>query len=559
MEDELRIAPGRIRPERARRGGGGARFRFSRRLGLPGSSFVSPGTRAYLQRSVVKIAYVPNRPDRAWSAHARYLEREGAQREGERGVGFNALDEEVPLAPTVRGWQEGGDELVWKLVVSPERGHRIDLRGHARSLMEQVSEDLQTPLEWVAIEHQNTDNPHVHVLLRGRREDGAALEIDPDYIKHGFRTRSAELATNELGYRTEHDHRQALEREISALRLTSLDRALVSAADDRGRVRVSFLPPADGALAARRRLELGRLQHLRDVGLATKEGPFRWRLEPGFEGLLRELQQAGDIAKRVARDAPFLRERLASLARFEPGEGRSVAGRLIGTGLDQDLYGRSYFLLEGDDGVVYHARQTRRIQEARARGRLRLGDQVVLESVPLGTPSENAKHRFSLAVWRADDVPFPVLAAHRERQQVLGMRALFEQLLLREEGRGVRPILATGWAETLFALAELDRPEARTMDTLDRFETPGGVPARLVRPTAGRMHRGRLIGYATGASAERLAVIDNGRELLGLETRSEPLPVGTPVQATAESVQRRLLWRIDDLERLQTLERSREG
>jgi hypothetical protein len=179
--------------------------------------------------------------------------------------------------------------------------------------------------------------------------------------------------------------------------------------------------------------------------------------------------------------------------------------------------------------------------------------------VPLGTPTNDAKRRFSLAVWRAEGAPFHALAAHRERQKVLAMRALFQQLMLREEHRGVRPILATGWAETLLALAELDRPEVRTMDTLDRFETPGGVPARIVRPTAGRMHRGRLVGYATGASAERLAVIDNGREFLGLETRSDPLPAGTSVQATAESVQRRLLWRIDDLERLNRLERGREA
>ncbi len=388
------------------------------------------------------------------------------------------------------------------------------------------------------------------------RTDGSVLEIDPEYIKHGFRTRSAELATNELGYRTEKEHREALSREVTALRQTSLDRALVRHANRLGDVRVSFVPPADSRLAAQRRLELGRLQHLRDLGLAEKRGPFTWRLETGFDGLLRELQQAGDIAKRVARHAPFLRAPVTDFRRFEPREGELVTGRLIGTGLENDLYGRSYVLLEGENGVVHYAPQTRRIREARAHGQLRLGDSVTLESVPY---TRGGKVRQTVAIFRADLPPLRDLVHHHERRVATAYRSYFHHLLQQDTDVVTRRILATAWLETIHALAELASPEVRTMDSLERFEAPGGRPVRVAKPIEGRIQRGRFIGYASGASADRLAVIDNGREVLALATSSSDLKTGAQVHAAVTREQNRLVWRVDELERTQAFDRGREG
>ncbi|MCR9095688.1 MAG: DUF3363 domain-containing protein [bacterium] len=555
-EDELRVRPGKIRGERGRHPRASRRFQFSRRLGLPGSSFVPSAAAPFLQRSVVKVAYVPNRADKVWAAHGRYLEREGAQREGARGVGFDSETEERALASALRDWQEEGDSLFWKLIVSPEQAHRMDLRLHARNLMERVSVDLGTRLDWVAIEHQNTDNSHVHIMLRGRKEDGTTLEIDPEYIKHGFRGRSIEIATNELGYRTEREHRETLSREVTALRRTSIDRALVNKSNALGDVRIAYLPPADSSLAAQRRFELGRLQHLRDLGLAQKRSAFTWRLESGFDDLLRELQQAGDIAKRVAQHAPHMRTPVTDLRRFKPAEGLFVTGRLIGTGLESDLYGRSYVLLEGENGVVHYAQQTRRIREARERGQLRLGQTVTLESVPY---ERRGVERYGVAVWRSDLPDLRELAYHQERRMAHGFRALFEHLLLVDEGQNARRAVATGWHEALKALAELEAPEIRTMDSLERFETPSGKPVRIADPVEGRLQRGRFVGYATSASAEQLAVVDNGRELVGLATTTANLAVGAQVQATAVRDRNRLVWRVDDLERLQAIDRDREG
>jgi hypothetical protein len=62
-----------------------------------------------------------------------------------------------------------------------------------------------TSLDWVAVDHWNTDNPHIHVLVRGRADDGQDLVISRDYISQGFRSRAAERITLELGPRSEQE------------------------------------------------------------------------------------------------------------------------------------------------------------------------------------------------------------------------------------------------------------------------------------------------------------------------------------------------------------------
>ena len=90
------------------------------------------------------------------------MAREGAQREG------------IDLTATLRGWQRAGDARLWKFIVSPEHADRLDLKAHARALVSQMERDLETRLEWVTIDHYNTDNrtwigSHGHLSVVGCR------------------------------------------------------------------------------------------------------------------------------------------------------------------------------------------------------------------------------------------------------------------------------------------------------------------------------------------------------------------------------------------------------
>ena len=129
------------------------------------------------------------------------------------------------------------DRHHFRFIISPEdAGQLEDLRTFTRELMADVEHDLGSRLDWMAVDHWNTDNPHIHVLIRGKAEDGQDLVISRAYISRGFRDRAAQRVTLELGPRNERDIRHALEKEVDAERWTSLDRALRNIADENGGV-----------------------------------------------------------------------------------------------------------------------------------------------------------------------------------------------------------------------------------------------------------------------------------------------------------------------------------
>jgi type IV secretory pathway VirD2 relaxase len=63
----------------------------------------------------------------------------------------------------------------------------------------QMESDLDTRLDWVAVDHHNAGHPHTYVIVRGVLEDGRILNIAGDYIAYGVRHRAEALMTLELG------------------------------------------------------------------------------------------------------------------------------------------------------------------------------------------------------------------------------------------------------------------------------------------------------------------------------------------------------------------------
>ena len=85
--------------------------------------------RRYFQRCAVRVTYTKNATSGQWRAHGRYLARESASQKGDsRGVGFNEGEESIDIAERLEKWQKTGDELLWKLILSPEFGDRVDLK-----------------------------------------------------------------------------------------------------------------------------------------------------------------------------------------------------------------------------------------------------------------------------------------------------------------------------------------------------------------------------------------------------------------------------------------------
>src|SRR5262249_41813577 len=185
-----------------------------------------------------------------------------------------------------------------------------------RDLARQMEADLGARLDWIAVDHWNTDNPHVHLLVRGVDDEGADLVISRDYISRGLRSRAEELVSIELGQKPEHEIRNSLEKEIAAERWTRLDVEIRMAADETG---VIDLRPENPGVSDPeiRRLMVGRLQHLEKMGLAKPAGPSEWMVGLEAERHLRDLGMRGDIIKTMHR------------AFLERGEERGIADYAI--------------------------------------------------------------------------------------------------------------------------------------------------------------------------------------------------------------------------------------
>jgi hypothetical protein len=165
--------------------------RMTRKIKARGSSAGggASAARRFRQRCAVRVTYSRNATRGQWGAHGRYVARESAARgDGDRGSGFDDHTDSIPVAQRLDGWQRAGDERMWKLIVSPEFGERIDVKRLTRELMNRIGRELGgSPLEWVATAHYNTEHRHVHVALRGVDRDGQALCIPRDFIKRGMR------------------------------------------------------------------------------------------------------------------------------------------------------------------------------------------------------------------------------------------------------------------------------------------------------------------------------------------------------------------------------------
>ncbi len=360
--------------------------RSSRKAGNRGAGGKGRGSRPYHQRCAVRVTYLRNKGRGHWKAHGRYLERESATLENEmQGVGFDQ-ENGVDIARRLAGWQAAGDYQMWKLIISPEFGDRVDLSGLTRGVIERMEKDLGTRLEWAAVEHHNTEHPHVHVVVRGVRDDGEVLRMSREYVQRGIRAIAEDLCTRQLGYRTEIDAADAEHREISEKRFTSLDRRVLNDAHrtDRSiepRHFVVIRNPVQAGLTEASRLrtkrEVERLAVLRSMGLAQPDGPNRWRVRRDFDQILRAMQKAADRQRTLAAHGALMSDERLQIEVLDMRQLTSVEGRVLIHGEDEQN-GRSYLMLEGTAGIVHFIHYTPEIEEVRSRGELRTNSFVRL-------------------------------------------------------------------------------------------------------------------------------------------------------------------------------------
>jgi type IV secretory pathway VirD2 relaxase len=534
-KDDFRIRPGKIRSRpnmrtkpfiaqalaAAERAGG--RVSRSGRITAPRHSRFGRGrvasvraNRLLTSRSrlaTVKTRIVRNNGRRATlRAHLNYLRREGVTRDGVRARMFGPETEDADVKGLTERCED--DRHHFRFIVSPEDAAEMsDLKGFTRDLMRQAEKDLGTSLDWIGVDHWNTDNPHVHIVLRGRGDDGKDLVIARDYISEGMRARAQDLVTQELGPRSDLDIRRSLDSQVEVERWTRLDRQLVRDADRHGIIDVAPIPgqQPDDYLPQK----VGRLRKLESLGLAHQLGPGQWVVAEEAEPTLRALAERGDIIKRMHRALAEQGLERGASSYVLAGESLAdpIIGRLIDRGLDDELKGTAYAVIDGTDGRTHHIKlptldaagdghqgsivEMRRFEDARGRERIALAVRSDLDIA--------AQVKASGATWidrqliARDPVPLAGGGFGAEVRAAMESRAehLIEQGLARRQGQQV--IYTRNLLETL---------RKRELDSIgEKLTAEMGMPFR--KSASGEyvagLYRQRLM-LASG----RFAMIDDG-------------------------------------------------
>jgi hypothetical protein len=364
LRKAVRIArgPKTIRAPSSRVRQTGVRAHFAKSV-KSGAKLSSPAQR----RVVVKARYVTHGAGRGapLRMHVSYLAREaGAQRspaepvvekvqsdelqksvdylgrEGDGGAPamsfYNQRESGLDAHATTSGW--ASDARHFRLIISAEDGSELgDLQPFIREVMANLEARLGTQLEWLAVDHHDTDNPHTHVLIRGRRADGQDLFIPSRLISSGIREHAQEVVTRVLGPRQAVDLAREREREIREVGMTSLDRELTAQ-----------LRHGSGDID--RPDLLARLEQLErwDLASHTSEG---WRLAEGLVGRLGAMKERAEVERAVAHLQRGEARALLAADATTPVLGELVHGRL------QDQFGDDFLaVVESGAGELRYAR-----------------------------------------------------------------------------------------------------------------------------------------------------------------------------------------------------------
>jgi len=326
------------------------------------------------RRVIVKahVARMTPSGTRVAALHLRYIERDGVEREGSPGALYGP---QGPLAAETFNSPRPHEKHQFRLIVSPEDGHELDLTDYVRRLMTQVQRDLGQRIEWAP----TITTPGILTPTSccagstATATKSASIASTSPMACAGARRRSPPRSSA-FGSPKRSIEAGPRKSPGSATRpSTARSRAAKTSRQVTLRTRAGPLSP----LAIFEGLLLARLAHLERLELAQRTSAGCWTLTPGWTQHIKTLGERGDILAEMHRD---LRSNPAHYRIVLPGQrleptpadrGRGLHGRVVCKGLADELRGSFYAVLETPGGAGYRVPLDRRSAED-----LRPGDLV---------------------------------------------------------------------------------------------------------------------------------------------------------------------------------------
>ncbi len=349
---------------------------------LPAFARSSP----FQRRAIVNVRYASAQTPGGWKAHGTYIERESAKgdrlpTEKETGEAMGSqvpdpdrlgLAKEHRLGSLAESWQKAGDKRIFKIILSPEDAN-ADFQQTAAALVTRIEQHTGAPVEWGGVVHRNTDHPHAHIVVRGRLPSGEPLKLPPALIRRGLREAVQSSLTRQLGPRTIADIEHQKQIELTANRVTHLDRSLARRA-----IPWAADPVFNEAGAAASAAEVNRIRHLKELGLSKPYDGDRWLVRSDFVTQLQQMKDIQDRARTLFRSGVAISDPHA------PMEYSILSKKLVGRVLlnsEDERTGALQTIFETTQGKIEIIRHDATLRAAWARGDLEPGNVVTIDSL----------------------------------------------------------------------------------------------------------------------------------------------------------------------------------
>lgn len=227
--------------------------------------------------AVVKFSYKSLTKDRGvLAAHAGYIARNGAGKEGEDPILFSHDKDEISKDEFVEKTKKSlqCEKNFLKLILSPENPN-VDLIDHTKKVIKYLENQHDFKLNWQAAIHQNTANPHVHLIIRGvQLKSRKPVRFRKDIIRQGMRNFAMNEINSTYGQKTTLQLLTELNKAVHSPYITKIDRTIDfkmkkneeksgQKSDTFGFVKIQTF----------NKFEFERLDHLSRIGLAKRTYP----------------------------------------------------------------------------------------------------------------------------------------------------------------------------------------------------------------------------------------------------------------------------------------------
>lgn len=285
-----------------------------------------------------------------------YLSRTGAGLGNDRPQWITDKEQvkEKELRSEIRSW--AGDKHYFNVVISPEKGAELDLAQYTKEIVSELEKELNTELTWYACAHYDTDNPHVHLLIRGKKKDGKELRIPKNVVCFKFRLLAQEVATKKLGKRKESEVNRALQRAISSPYPTQIDYWIKKYSTDNEYEHNNEIF-SDKSTSKREKTERGyvfeRLKFLSETGYVYREKRKKFLIPDDFLKKLKERQREADFRKSMHQAlGEYVTDELIEFDRRRPSFGK-ISGIVLARGVLNEQSETPYIIVAAFDGKAY--------------------------------------------------------------------------------------------------------------------------------------------------------------------------------------------------------------